>query len=301
MRDFYDDAIRDYDRYVSDIYRFLEEKGILENTLVIINSDHSRNPNVGLPVPLMMDFPGDQYSGVIDINTQRLDLAPTILDYLGIDIPEWMEGQSLLSLDEDPRLIFAYSPDAIDYVTDVGWTVVDPQPPFYTLNNVYVLNCHRLYQLRIRQQTFTNRAVTGHTAPCIQEEMLPAYQIAKAILSHLEERDYDTSSLAWLTALAPDIEEHMSKSHATLKDNMLYLPAVEYQQGIYAAVLRKNDSGNYQLEDLHLPINTDEISVFNQETQSFLLNGAEVNGESRNLRLTLISINPNVFAVATDD
>ena len=301
MRDFYDDSIRDYDHYVSEIYAFLEERGILENTLVIINSDHSRNPNIGLPVPLIMDFPDNQHSGVIEGNTQRIDLAPTILDYLGIGIPDWMEGRTLLTPAEAPALIFAYSPLSIDYVSDVGWTVLDPKPPFFTLNNVYVINCHRIYHLAISQQTFDNKVIPQHSAHCSQDEMLPGYEIVKAMLSHLEQRDYDISSLAWLAELTPDREEFFSKSRASLRGDTLYLPAVEYQDGIYAAVLINDDSGNFVIDDLQIPLNIDEVSIFNQETASFIFTQADVNGEIGNLKLTLISANPTAFKLTIEE
>ncbi|MDG2175876.1 MAG: sulfatase-like hydrolase/transferase [Gammaproteobacteria bacterium] len=297
MQDFYDDSIRDFDRNVTEIYDFLEDRGTLENTLVIINSDHSRNPNVGLPVPLIMDFPGNQHSGVIEENTQRLDLAPTILDYLDIDIPEWMEGRSLLSLEEDPRLIFAYSSATTEYVADLGWTVLDPIPPFNTLNKVFVLNCQRIYELIINEQSFKNRLIPRHSVPCSQDKLLPAYEIAKAILNQLNEQDYDISSLGWLTELA----EFFSKSRASLRGDTLYLPAVEYQDGIYAAVLINDDSGNFVIDDLQVPLNIDEVSIFNQETASFILTQADVNGEIGNLRLTLISANPTVFKLTIEE
>ena len=34
-------------------------------------------------------------------NVQLLDLAPTLLDYLGIDKPDWMEGDSVLREEPD--------------------------------------------------------------------------------------------------------------------------------------------------------------------------------------------------------
>ena len=212
-----------------------------------------------------------------------------------------MEGRTLLTPDEAPALIFAYSPLSIDYVSDVGWTVLDPKPPFFTLNNVYVINCHRIFHLAISQQTFDNRVIPQHSAHCSQDEMLPGYEIVKAMLSHLEQRDYDISSLAWLAELTPDREEFFSKSRASLRGDTLYLPAVDYQAGIYAAVLTKNDAGNFVIDDLQIPLNTDEVSLFDEEIQSFIFNQADLDGETRNLRLTLISLNPAVFKLTVEE
>jgi hypothetical protein len=96
LRDFYDDAIRDFDRVVERVYRRLEERGRLDRTLLIINSDHGIRWATREPLPLVMRFPGGQPRGVLDAPTQRLDIAPTVLDQLGFAAPEWMEGRSLL-------------------------------------------------------------------------------------------------------------------------------------------------------------------------------------------------------------
>src|SRR3990172_6424264 len=103
---YYDDAIRDFDSYLNQLFTFLENSGILNNTIVVIYSDHGQDYAIDR-LPLLFKFPNDEFAGVIKSNAQNLDIAPTLLDYLNLPIPEWMEGDSLLSTDlTEERPIF---------------------------------------------------------------------------------------------------------------------------------------------------------------------------------------------------
>lgn len=116
------------DRYVDGILRALAEAGLSESTLVVFVSDHGEeffdHGSVGhghtvyeeqLRVPFVMRLPGVIPAGRrVEANVGLIDLAPTLLDLLGLPIPETMQGSSLLpSLaagDEDPeRPHFGYA------------------------------------------------------------------------------------------------------------------------------------------------------------------------------------------------
>ncbi len=101
--DFYDDAILDFDSYIQDLFTTLDESGKLNNTVVIIYSDHPRARAAYQHTPLIFWFPNGQDAGQITSNTQNMDIAPTILDYLGEPIPQWMEGVSLLKGNPSPE------------------------------------------------------------------------------------------------------------------------------------------------------------------------------------------------------
>ncbi|WP_225336041.1 sulfatase family protein [Halomicrobium urmianum] len=105
----YHAAIRSVDTCVGDIITTLELTGLLDKTLVIFTTDH------GIPFPLMKCNLNDSGTGVsliarfperadvtqpatIDELVSQLDLFPTLCEYLGLDIPEWVEGYSLLPL-----------------------------------------------------------------------------------------------------------------------------------------------------------------------------------------------------------
>jgi arylsulfatase A-like enzyme len=96
-----------FDHAVGSVVRKLEEKGILENTLIVICSDHG-NYNYGkstiyeggVRIPLMMYWPkGIIAGGSYDELVQNIDFTPTFLDLAGIDLSTvgHLDGVSLKS------------------------------------------------------------------------------------------------------------------------------------------------------------------------------------------------------------
>lgn len=112
LRDCYDGSVRSLDRQFQIFLDMLREKGLLDNTLVIVISDHgeefSEHGGLGhgrtifremVHVPLIMKFPRNLHKGVRLQGTIGLvDLMPTILDYLKISIPDTVHGKSVLPL-----------------------------------------------------------------------------------------------------------------------------------------------------------------------------------------------------------
>lgn len=94
--DHYDDAIREFDRKVEATYTALNEAGDLDDTIIVVTSDHGQQYDATKRVPLLIRLPERQGAGRYDVNVQRLDVAPTILEALGVSKPDWMEGESLL-------------------------------------------------------------------------------------------------------------------------------------------------------------------------------------------------------------
>jgi hypothetical protein len=102
--DLYDDALLQMDEEIEAIIQLLEIHGCYENTLLILTTDHEYNwSSSGHPVALMMKVPGFSKGRIISERTWMLDIAPTIFDLLGISIPAWMEGETLLPLIKDER------------------------------------------------------------------------------------------------------------------------------------------------------------------------------------------------------
>jgi arylsulfatase A-like enzyme len=101
------------DHALGAIRRQLEKQGILDNTLIIITSDHGawRHGKTtlhegGLRVPLAMHWPkhiqgGSSYDELV----QNIDFTPTILDIAGVKPPEEMQldGLSLKSVLQGSR------------------------------------------------------------------------------------------------------------------------------------------------------------------------------------------------------
>jgi arylsulfatase A-like enzyme len=97
--------LRWFDYAVGAIVHKLEEKGKLENTLIVITSDHGNYDFAkstlyegGVKVPLLMFWPaGIPKASVYEELVQNIDYAPTFLDLAGVDLSASgaMDGSSL--------------------------------------------------------------------------------------------------------------------------------------------------------------------------------------------------------------
>jgi arylsulfatase A-like enzyme len=110
---FVDDRLR-------DLIGGLEQSGLLDDTLVVIYSDHGDGHGryVGrnawqpvIKVPLMILGPqlGGE-AGESDLVTSLVDMAPTILGLLGIDVPCTMKGRNLIVDGEHRVALFGGRP-----------------------------------------------------------------------------------------------------------------------------------------------------------------------------------------------
>jgi arylsulfatase A-like enzyme len=97
----YDSTIRTFDEHVEGIVERLQRTGRLDDTVVVLSSDHGRKWSF-TRVPLLFFFPDGEHRASVRSNVQMLDVAPTLLDYLGLPISDWMEGRSLLEGPPDP-------------------------------------------------------------------------------------------------------------------------------------------------------------------------------------------------------
>jgi len=109
MRAFYYGMISHIDTKVGQMLAFLETEGQLEETLVIFTSDHGdyngRHSMIRkiaglyddiLRVPMIVRKPGSGAAGgIYEGMTQHQDIAPTIMELLGYDIPGSVQGYSL--------------------------------------------------------------------------------------------------------------------------------------------------------------------------------------------------------------
>ena len=129
------------DREAGKLLKQLEEDGVADNTIVFFWSDHG----VGLPrgkrwlydsgmhVPLIVRIPealrraGQGTPGTVDDSLVSLiDLAPTMLNLTGIDIPEHMQGRAFLGDDlTEPRDYVYGARDRMDERYDIIRAVRD--------------------------------------------------------------------------------------------------------------------------------------------------------------------------------
>ncbi len=189
--DGYDDATIDFDLYVKETYELLKDSGLLESTIFIISSDHGYKHQPLHRVPMIMRMPGKTHTGFIGGNTQRLDIAPTLLEVIGAEVPDWMEGQSMLSLDADEfskRPIFASGSSGEKSADGNDWSVSNPQAPWYTLGRLYLVMCNQGFSLQTDDMVLSETEIEGSTLNC-SDKVSP--DVAKQMmLAHLKARGY---------------------------------------------------------------------------------------------------------------
>ncbi len=199
--DYYDDAIRASDEYVGQLFDYLGRTGQRASTLVIVYSDHGLDWTTAERVPLLFWFPQHEHAGSVQANVQLLDVAPTILDYLGISKPAWMGGQSLLSPNLSPaRPIYsAIVNEDLLRVTDdrTTWVINEARiaPPFYQLGRLDLVVCNQWYSLDVVSRTLTYGDVNASTDACTPEDAPTPAQAASMIVQYLKDARYDVSSL----------------------------------------------------------------------------------------------------------
>ncbi|MBN2764106.1 MAG: sulfatase, partial [Bacteroidales bacterium] len=97
-------TIKSVDDGVGEVLDYLEENGLADNTIVVYTSDQGFYLGEhgwfdkrfmyeqSFRTPLLVRYPKEIKAGTtIDKLVQNLDLAPTLLDYAGVEIPEEMQ------------------------------------------------------------------------------------------------------------------------------------------------------------------------------------------------------------------
>ncbi len=108
----YDEEIAYTDDRLGQLLAALEERGVLDDTLVAVIADHGESLgehdyhfdhglylyDASLRVPLVLAGPGVSAGKRVPCQVRGMDLAPTVLDLTGLGAPASMEGDSLRSL-----------------------------------------------------------------------------------------------------------------------------------------------------------------------------------------------------------
>ena len=99
------------DETIGRIISTLEKTGKIDNTLIIFTTDHGiAMPGAkatlfdpGIEIFLIMKGPGIPERKKLECLSSNVDLVPTILDYLGIKIPDNIDGVSLMPVVKDGK------------------------------------------------------------------------------------------------------------------------------------------------------------------------------------------------------
>jgi arylsulfatase A-like enzyme len=179
--DFYDDAILQADAYFQQIIEGLDKLHQLDNTLIIISSDHGDHWLVREKIPLLIRFPGAKYRGRVQENVQLLDVAPTVMDVLGYKAPSWMSGLSLVPghTQLNPlRPIFSLAGFEDGPQEDEKIRVLNAQRQPAAYN---VILCQKWNTLIQSEHKVIGGDVISHTAPCKDSPLL-SIQTGAALL-----------------------------------------------------------------------------------------------------------------------
>jgi arylsulfatase A-like enzyme len=182
----YEDAILSFDDHVKKIFDYLTQKGQLDNTILVIYTDHGFKYTINQRIPILIHFPENAHTDTLNNNVQNIDIPFTLLDYLGIPPPEWMSGTSLLN--GEPRA-------DRKIISTTSGSPKKIAPPFYQIQTIQVIVCQKWYVLNVRENTWSTGTIKGHTAKC-DETFLPAEEeVHRTILEYLQKYDYNISSL----------------------------------------------------------------------------------------------------------
>ena len=181
--DLLDDTVLDFDANVAGIVETLGRLHKLDDTVLVLMSDHGSQVSRHGRVPLIFVFPGGTPRGRIVDDTQLLDIAPSLLDYLGAPIPAWMAGRSLLSAKLDPlQPIFTAH-------------VRRDAPGGERLTQLSTTVCDQIYDLDFLEQKVTSHALVGHTGVCPDGGIPDDAHARDVMVSRLERDGFDMKAL----------------------------------------------------------------------------------------------------------
>lgn len=143
LRAIYLGLATEVDHHIGRVMQFLKDSGQYDNTLVIITADHGEmlgdhhmwgkySPyDAAYHTPLIIRVPGQEgvTGKAVKAPTESIDLVPTILDWVGQDIPNSVDGRSLLPLitGDVPADWRSYSVSELDFADPTAPTLWEKQ------------------------------------------------------------------------------------------------------------------------------------------------------------------------------
>jgi arylsulfatase A-like enzyme/thioredoxin-like negative regulator of GroEL len=117
LRTLYDGEIAFADSQVGRLLDWMDTRGLAGDTIVVVVGDHGEGLgshgesyhgyyiyDYAVRVPLLIRLPISGFAGVrVSAQVRTIDLLPTVLDLLGVQLPEPVHGESLVGLMVDPE------------------------------------------------------------------------------------------------------------------------------------------------------------------------------------------------------
>ena len=133
----YDAAVARLDDYLCDFIERLDRILPPERRLLVITSDHGEELferghiqhgntlyDELLSVPFIVQYPGRTFGSMDTSPVSGLDLVPTVLDAVGLEVPLELPGRSLLRAYPDARVRVAQHADTAHALRFDGWKLI---------------------------------------------------------------------------------------------------------------------------------------------------------------------------------
>ena len=146
----YSNLIR-MDQQLGQRIKELKDEGLYDDAYIFFYSDHGgpfpRHKraiyDTGVKVPFMIKYPKSRGAGSrVDALLSFIDLAPTVLDIAGIEIPKYLQGLSILNSPEIEREYLVTASDRFDEEVDRIRSVKTKK--FKLIKNYYPNKSHAL-------------------------------------------------------------------------------------------------------------------------------------------------------------
>ncbi len=122
LQSVYNRRLQETDRVIGELVRHLIGAGLIDETLLVVTSDHGEQflehgrlvhggdafYNELIHIPFIVSNPG-LYPETVTASTPAtsIDFAPTLLDLMGLEIPGVFQGESLAHRHDEDRVVFA--------------------------------------------------------------------------------------------------------------------------------------------------------------------------------------------------
>ncbi len=140
--------IKRIDDSVGTLLKTLEEQNLLDNTIVLFVSDHGchfrtrnqeykRSPHESsIHIPLVVQGPGFDRGSMVTELVSMVDVAPTLLDVVGIEAPDSMRGHSTMPLLQSAEARRSWRQEAFVQVSasQVGRAIRTPEWTYYVID-----------------------------------------------------------------------------------------------------------------------------------------------------------------------
>jgi arylsulfatase A-like enzyme len=116
----YNGEVASVDAQLQQLFLLLEQQGLLTNAIIVITADHGEEfrehglmghgkslHNETIRIPLIIVAPGYAGGRVVDQNVSLIDIAPTLLELVGLPPEPTFEGRSLVPLLRGPSRVAA--------------------------------------------------------------------------------------------------------------------------------------------------------------------------------------------------